>query len=117
MKELERKRERFLRDPLSRRLGAIAADLARIASSARSDSGRRSVELLLEEGARFIEWTAEAAPPDVGEELVDIQLRLSLWRRAWSDLGADRRLRALLALDARQWSDRVLERSGLLGGE
>ena len=38
MKDMENLRERFLRDPLPRRLGGIAATMGRISSSARNST-------------------------------------------------------------------------------
>jgi len=61
----ERKRERFLRDPLPVRLAGLAADLARVASSARHPTGAESVAVMLEESQYFIVWTAAAAEPEV----------------------------------------------------
>jgi hypothetical protein len=43
MKNLERKRERYLKDTLPVRLAGLAADLARISSSARQPAGYVSV--------------------------------------------------------------------------
>ena len=67
MKNKERRRDRYLRDPLPVRLAGLAADLARVASSARHESGAASVAEMLEESQYFIEWTAAEAEPDSSE--------------------------------------------------
>lgn len=52
----ERKRERFLRDSLPFRLGGLAVDLPRVASSARHESGAESVAAMLEESQYYIAY-------------------------------------------------------------
>jgi hypothetical protein len=113
MKNIAETRARYLQDPLPRRLGALAADLARVASSARHASGAESVALMLEESQHFIEWTAAETEPEVAAELVDIQIMLALWRRAWLAAHSSRTQRALLSFQAKKWSDQVLNYSGL----
>jgi len=51
----EQKRKRFLRDPLPVRLAGLAADLARVASSARHPTGAESVSAMLEESQDYHE--------------------------------------------------------------
>ena len=110
----ERKRERFLRDPLPVRLAGLAADLARVASSARHPTGAESVAAMLEESQYFIEWTAAAAEPEVAAELVDIQRLVALWRKAWPEAQQQAIQLTLLSVQAKKWSDQVLGYSGLV---
>jgi len=110
----ERKRERFLRDPLPVRLAGLAADLARVSSSARHASGAESVASMLEESQYFIEWTAAEAEPEIAAELVDIQRMVALWRKAWPDAQNNHTQRTLLSVQAKKWSDVVLVYSGLM---
>ena len=58
MKNVAEKRTRYLADALPRQLGALAADLARVASSAHYPARAASVALMLEESQHYIEWTA-----------------------------------------------------------
>jgi len=51
------------------RLAELAADLGRVASSARHATGSEAVAALLEESQYFIEWAAAGAPVEVAEEL------------------------------------------------
>ncbi|MCS6910381.1 MAG: hypothetical protein NZM11_07410, partial [Anaerolineales bacterium] len=105
---------RYLADPLPRRLGALAANLARVSSSARHPSRTESVALMLEESQHFIEWAAAEAEPEVAAELVDIQVMVALWRLIWPDAQRNDAQRALLSFQAKKWSDQVLDYSGLL---
>lgn len=106
--------ERFLRDPLPRRLGGLAATLGRISSSARKSTDVATLKNLLEEARYFIEWTAANAEPEAAAELVSMQTLLTLWEKAWESASQNKTLRTLLSVQAKQWSDRALELSGLL---
>ena len=56
----------------------------------------------------MIEWTAAEAPAEVGEELVNLQVLLALWRRAWPEVQHSPLQRSLLAVQAKQWADQVM---------
>ena len=115
MKNSERIRERYLRDPLPMRLASLAADLSRVSSSARRATGTAAVIAMLEESQHMIEWTAAEAPVEMAEDLVNLQVLLALWRRAWLEAQHNSLQRSLLAVQAKQWSDRVMhyaEQSG-----
>ena len=114
MKNKERKRERFLRDPLPTRLAGLAADLARVASSARHATGAESVAEMLEESQYYIEWTAAETEPELASELVDIQRMIAMWRRAWPEAHQYLKQRLLLSLHAKKWSDQGLTYSEML---
>ncbi|MCU0501386.1 MAG: hypothetical protein MUC51_06405 [Anaerolineae bacterium] len=101
-------RERYLRDALPLRLNGLAADLGRIASSARRATGAEAVAALLEESQHLIEWTAAETPAEVAEELVNMQVLLALWRRAWPEAQSSPLQRSLLAVQAKQWADQVM---------
>jgi hypothetical protein len=109
----EKLRERFLRDPLPRRLGGMAATFGRIASSARESSDPTNVTRLLQEAKYLIEWTAADASPEVAAELVSIQTQLNLWLRAWEKTNQLKEQRTLLSVQAKHWSDLALDFSGL----
>ncbi len=110
----EQKKERFLRDPLPIRLASLAADLGRVVSSARHASGSESVAQMLEESQYFIEWTAAEAEAGIAAELVDIQRMIVAWRKAWPEAQHSQTERTLLSIQAKKWSDQVLEYSGVL---
>jgi hypothetical protein len=110
----EWKQQRYLSDPLPVRLAGLATDLARVSSSARSAAGAGSVEEMLEESQYYIEWTAAESAPEVAAELVDIQRMIILWRKAWPDAQHSIAQRTLLSVQAKKWSDVVLDYSGLV---
>lgn len=110
----EKLRERFLRDPLPRRLGGLAATLGRISSSARNSTDAAVVKNLLEEAKYLIEWTASDATPETASELVSMQTLITLWLKAWETTSENKSQRTLLSVQAKHWSDRALDLSGLL---
>jgi len=114
MIDKERLRERFLRDPLPRRLGGLAATLGRISSSARKSSDPAIVSDLLDEARHLIEWTAGEAEPEAAAELVRIQVLLTVWQKAWETASKNPHERLLLSMHAKDWSDRAVDLSGLL---
>ena len=110
----EKLRERFLRNSLHQRLGGLAATLGRISSTARSSLDPLIVQNHLREARYLIEWTAAETEPEVATELVSIQRLLTLWLKVWDKTCQIREQRTLLSVEAKQWSDRVLDFSGLL---
>jgi len=72
---------------------------------------------LVRESALFIEWTA--GDVDLGKlaDLAELQRQLSLWHRNWESVWANVDTRAEMALEAGDWSQRLLEMSGLLARE
>jgi hypothetical protein len=113
MMDKEKMRQRFLRDPLPRRLGGLAATFGRISSSARRSSESAVVSDLLDEARHLIEWTAGDSEPEVAAELVRMQTLLTLWQKAWGTACQDSRQRLLLSLQAKNWSDQLVDFSGL----
>lgn len=114
MKNKEKIRERFLRDPLSHRLGGLAATLGRISSSARNSTDPNVVSNLLDEAKHLIEWTAAEAEPESAAELVQMQTLLTIWQKAWTDASRNPHQRLLLSVQAKNWSDRAIDFSGLI---
>lgn len=109
----EKLRERFLRDPLQRRLGGLAATLGRVSSVSRKSSDPTNVTRLLEEVKYMIEWTAADTEPEIAAELVSMQTLVNLWLRAWDKTSQHKEQRVLLSVQAKYWSDRALDFSGL----
>lgn len=114
MPNKEKHRERFLRDPLPRRLGGLAATLGRVSSVARKSSDPENVSRLLDEAKHLIEWTAADAEPEVAAELVSMQMLINLWLKAWEKTNQTKEQRTLLSFQAKLWSDRALDFSGLV---
>ena len=99
---------------MSIRLGGIASNLARIKTRSKNIDHSDAVVSLIDESKRFIEWTANNADIDTAGELVELQIQLALWQLRWTKIWADPAQRMEVAAQAQIWSDRILERSGLL---
>lgn len=104
----------FLKESPARQLGALAATLGRVASSAEKTARAKAIIPMLDECLQFIEWTLSQQTEAASKELKDISLMLKLWREGWEHAQTDERLRTLLAIQARKWSDQAIEFSGLL---
>jgi ribosomal protein L29 len=114
MRNWEALKKRYLRDELPIRLGGIASNLARIKTLSKNIAHSDTVVSLVEESKIFIEWTANDADIDTAGELVELQIQLALWQLRWTKIWADPAQRMEVAEQAQIWSDRILERSGLL---
>ena len=104
----------FLQESPARQLGALAATLGRIASSAEKTARAKAIVPMLDECLQFIEWTLSHQAEPASKELKDLSVMLKLWRDGWEHAQTDERLRTLLSVQARKWSDQALEYSGLL---
>ncbi len=105
-------RERYLQDGIPVRLAGLAADMERIASLAGTAAEPSNVLRWLEEGQRFIEWTAAELEPEVAVELVNLQVILSAWRSAWQSGLPGSAFRCVVAAEAHHWSERILTLAG-----
>ncbi len=115
MKDWAAIRERYLRDDLPIRLGGIAANLSRVKSFAAHDANQAAVASLLQESKFFIEWAAAEADAHTAARLVELQVQLARWQRNWDRIWQDRTLRQQVATASGQWSQQILELSGLVG--
>ena len=110
-------RTRYLRDDVPVRLGGLAANLLRIRSYADRPDHEEVVSRLVRESALFIEWTAADVDHAKLADLAELQRQLSRWHRNWESVWADMDTRAEMARVAGDWSQLLLEMSGLLARE
>ncbi|MGE0886869.1 MAG: hypothetical protein AB7P14_25390 [Blastocatellales bacterium] len=112
--KLSAKKERFLRDQLPVRLGNLASNLARIESISRHPELSDAAARVLTESKFFIEWTAADANLTQQVELLELQRTLARWELVWDEIWNDPEKLSRIAAEAREWSNNVLELSGLL---
>src|SRR5215813_6769770 len=112
--KLDARKERYLRDPLPARLGNLASNLARIKSIATQPDLGEAAKRVIRESKHFVEWAGKDADLQVQIELVELQRQLAQWQFKWSEIWSDTERRAGIAAQAGAWSQRILERSGLL---
>jgi hypothetical protein len=114
MKDLSAIQARYVRDPLPVRLGGLAVDMARIASFSQNPANLAPVADLIREAAHFIEWCAPESDLEGQVTLLELQRHLAHWRMRLLQRFPDQAWRARMIAEAQQWSQRVLEMSGLL---
>lgn len=114
MKDWTSRQKCYLCETVPNRLGELAANLARIKSFSSNDLNQDAVVSLIEESKFLIEWTAMDAGIDRAAELIELQVQLAHWQLKWSRIWANPVQRMQAAAQAKIWSDRVLEMSGLL---
>ncbi len=105
MRDLQRMRERYLRDEKPIRMGNMASSLLRLSQWVQKRHRDEAIIDLMREIAWFMEWNGDLALA----ELADMQREICRWRRVWPVEQA----RPVLSLRALQMSKRVLELSGL----
>ncbi len=108
---------RFLRDPQPIRLGNIASNVSRIGSHLDDARLASIVMTFIRESKFFCEWAGiEAAQDDIetAAVLAALQRQLVQWEHHFDVICADPARRAEMARVAREWSDRLLQMSGLL---
>ena len=106
MRDLERMRDRYLRDESPVRMGNLASSLLRLSNWVRMGQKDEAIIDLMREVAWFMEWNGDLA----SSELADMQREICRWRRIWPIEQA----RTILVFRAHQMSNRVLELSGLV---
>jgi hypothetical protein len=95
-------------------LGAIAANLSRIRSFSDHPGHMKIVEGMIAETIGFVGLLLSHPRPDHPEELIELRDWLTVQAGNWEVTCTSGDAVALVAAEAGAWSDRVLQRSGLL---
>jgi hypothetical protein len=114
VKNLEVIRTRYLQQDSARRLGGLAANLARIASFTDNPNNFKAVETTIEESKFLIEWIAPECPLELQTKLVELQIQLSLWHLKFSEISQSTESLKNLIDQASVWSKELLKISGLI---
>lgn len=117
MSKLDKLRSRYLNDPIPVRLGGLAANLARVASFSENDDHHKVVLTTLQESKWFIEWTAPELNAENIAELVKLQIQMAIWEIQSQNRWNNHNWRSELFDQSKQWSQRILQMSGLLSQE
>lgn len=111
---LSARKDRYLQDRLSVRLGNLASNLSRLKSFAENAALSQAARRVLIESKFFIELAAADASLSQQVELLELQRTLARWQHGWDELWNDAEKRSHIAEQADEWSKKVLEQSGLL---
>ena len=117
MKNLIERKNRYLQDAIPTRLGGLAANLARVSSFSQNSANKESTKSLLEESKYFIEWTATETDIQTSAKLVELQIQLSRWELTWDKIWNNEEIRSDVGKRAKEYSNQVLQNSGLLDGK
>jgi hypothetical protein len=115
--KLDARKERYLRDPLPVRLGNLASNLARIKSIATQPNLGEAAKRVIRESKHFVEWAGTDAELQVQIELVELQRQLARWQFKWHEISNDLDKLNSVAELAGFWSEKILDRSGLLDSQ
>jgi PAS domain-containing protein len=109
-----RLRERFLRDPLPIRLAELSSSLARAKYVADSKYPEKMVLSFLREPALYLEWGFPDADSELQIELAELQQLIARLQKNWRAIEENPAERNALGVSFDEWSQKILDRSGLL---
>lgn len=108
MTNLESKREKYVRQPMPRRLGNLASNLNRIATYSNGSFSKEGILDLIRESQYFAEWTAADASLELTLSLVEMQRQLARWKIHWDKTWDDPARKSQMQSDAKEWSDKLI---------
>lgn len=115
MKNRDALREQFNREPLSRKLGELAVSLSLFASFSADHSDHGEIASgLLNEPICYAEWAAPDTSAELQAELTEMHQPLTRWQQNWESIWSDETKKQAVVRQARLWSERMLDASGLL---
>ena len=114
MKNLEAIRTRYLQQDKARRIGGLAANLARVASFSDKPDNFKAVETLIEESKFLIEWIVPDLSLELQVKLIELQIQLSLWHLKFQEICQNPESLKNLISQASFWSKELLKLSGLV---
>jgi len=126
VKNLNTRKDSYLRLDRSRQIGNLASELARIRSNLREGDavGAQVAITSLEMCQYFTEWTITTLNPmhsesdlALAEELLQLGRQVTGWKHHWQSIWQDAGERSRVAVIVEQWRGQMLERSGLLQPE
>ncbi len=111
--EIQTQRIRFMNLALPVRLGELAESLAFATVAADHPNYPKFLTRTLNESINLIDWTVATVDPEVQTELVELRSHLTDWLRDAQAIGDDPLKRASVIAALRDWSQKILDRSGL----
>ena len=108
--DFPQRREKYLKLSRSHQFGNLASDLNRVAMGLASTRHVESLAFWVEQAKHLAEWTAVNAKPEEVKELLELQNELTKFQQSINIT----KERELMKTQAKTWSDRMIEHSGLL---
>ena len=110
MSAVAERQARYQREAPTAQLGHLGSNLSRIASLLDHPQEQQTLLQVFRESEYFVEWTATHWPFEIQDLLLQLQVRLAMWRRVWPRLGDKREFRLAVAREAEQWSEILLRK-------
>lgn len=115
MNNREARKLHFLARPASHQLGELAAALSLVASVAAEHPDRPDItQKLLDEPICYAEWLVPEVNTQLQAEIAAIHTSLQEWQRDWLQINANEIQRRTIIKQVREWSERMLDASGLV---
>jgi hypothetical protein len=111
--EMRAQRDRFISLALPVRLGELAESLVFATISFDHPKYPEFLTRTLGESIRLIDWTIAEVDSTVQSELAELRSHLTGWLRDAQAIGDDPANRARVVAELREWSQKILDRSGL----
>jgi hypothetical protein len=111
--EIQAQRVRFMRLALPVRLGELAESLALATFAPDHPKYPKFLTREINKSVNFIDWMVAAVDPEVQSELAELRSHLTDWLRDAQVIGDDPVKRARMVAALREWSQKILNRSGL----
>lgn len=115
---LDSLKSQYLQNDTATQLGRLAANLTQIKALAQAGTEEQLAQDLIRESQFFIEWIVPSldlkTELNLATELVELQRQLSRWKLYCSRLWSSSSDRLQIARHSQEWSDRLLNLSGLL---
>jgi hypothetical protein len=107
-------KELHLRDPVPIRLGNLASSVKRLGYLIRSKKSEKTIYQLFQECRQFVVWTITEVEFEIEAQLTALQLAIEDWQNNFQTMNGDEKWREEINTACEQWSNRLLELSGLL---
>ncbi len=108
--DFTQRREKYLKLPRSYQFGNLASDLNRVAMGLAGTGHVESLAFWVEQAKHLAKWTAVSAKPEEVKELLEIHQALANFEQNIND----KTEREKMKTNAKLWSDKMIEHSGLL---
>ncbi len=115
MNNREARKASFLKIPMPHQLGELAAALSLLVWFITQHPERPDLtQIAMNEPSAYAEWLIPQVGSPLQAEVTEIYSSLQKWQRDWLQINANEVQQRTIGKQVREWSDRMLEASGLL---
>lgn len=110
-KDFSERRLKYIKLSKRLRFGNLASDLNRVATGLAGGSCSQNVPFWVEQAKHLAAWTAESTTSEeVDREVFEIHLALARFEQNTNDEAE----RNIMIVKAKEWSERMIEHSGIM---